>query len=193
MLKHSMIVAVLLLLATTVAVSQLNRDRTIQVAVTEELQIGICEPESNMSAVGWDKNPPAGGWGGAPLGSFATVWEKGAADVLDTDFSGGRFAKCTINGSTGKVPTKIEIRHLAGLAHDNFCVFASIGAGDLLVGCVNENQNTEVWTVTQLTLPANIFAPGQDVTVKILAGGNAWPSFGTYGQLAIDYIKVIGN
>jgi hypothetical protein len=36
-------------------------------------------------------------------------------------------------------------------------------------------------------------ASGQDVTVTILATGNAWNGFTTYGQVAVDYITVKGE
>jgi hypothetical protein len=31
------------------------------------------------------------------------------------------------------------------------------------------------------------------VTVKVRATGNAWSGFGTYGQLAVDWIDVLGS
>ena len=191
MLRKCISVGVLLMLVTTVAVAQLNRDRVIQVAVTEAAQIGICQPETDMSAIGWNKNPASGYWGGAPVGSFAVAWENNGSDTVA--LAGGRLAECKINGVNGKVPTQIRIRHLEGQAVDNFCVFASIGAGDLLVGCINETNLGEYWRLSTITLPLNVFASGQDVKVTILAAGNSWSGFGTYGQLAVDYIEVIGQ
>jgi hypothetical protein len=115
-------------------------------------------------------------------------------DVPDTDFSGGRFAKCTINGSSGMIPKEVVLHVLAGLANDDFCVFVSVPTGPLLIGCHNEtNEGSETWGDVALTIPPYAMASGQDVTVTILATGNAWNGFTTYGQVAVDYITVKGE
>ena len=183
-----------LVLAVGVASAQVNRERTLPGETTTLTTIGTCQPESDLSAVGWDQTPTSGGWGGKPESEFAVVWEPGFADVPDyPGFGGGRFAKCTIAGQTGKTPKKIEMEVLEGLANDDYCVFASVAAGDLLIGCMNETSASEVWVLHSWNLPPNAFASGQDVTITILVTGNAWPSFSTWGQLAVDYIEIKGE
>lgn len=103
------------------------------------------------------------------------------------------MASCIVEGVTGKTPKKIQMLVLEGLANDSYCVFASVAAGDLLVGCKSETSVTEVWVTHSFDLPANAFASGQDVKITFLATGNAWPSFTTWGQLAVDYITVLGE
>lgn len=188
-------VGAILLLSAGLVLAGGNRERDLTAETTDLTEIGTCEPEDEdgTTAPGWDKNPTSGGWGGKDESEFAVVWEPGQADVPDTDFSGGRFAACTIGGETGKTPKKVELNVLEGLANDDFCVFASVAAGDLLIGCHNETSNTETWTTVAFDFPANAFASGQDVTIKILVTGNAWPSFSTWGQLGVDYIKILGE
>lgn len=171
--------------------------------------IGVTQPESDASAVGWDNTPAAGNWGGRGAdGTFAVAWENDSPDIPDLF---GRFAEVTIPGKRGVVPTRIEIGYLAGLANDDFCVLVSLAKWHatsmcprppsptvfVAVGCINEDESNtnEVWTVTgptELVLPPNLFQSGQDVTVQIRVTGNAWWGFKTWGQLAIDYIKVWG-
>ena len=105
------------------------------------------------------------------------------------------MAECTIAGVTGKTPTSITINYLQGLANDDFCVFASVGAGNnlILLGCEDEDNNSgEQWANATFTLLGQ-GSSGQDLRVVILATGNAWPSFNTWGQLGVDYIKVEGT
>jgi len=180
--------AVLVLLVASVAVAQVNRIRDLQVQSTTLAVINTCQPETSGYATGWDTTPALGGWGGVDESQFAVAWEPG---FNDTPMS--RMASCMIPGATGKVAKKIKIRALEGLANDDYCVFASIGPGSLLIGCKDESSATEVWQTHEYDLPAGAFAPGQDITVTILATGNAWPSFSTWGQLAIDYIEIWGE
>lgn len=188
MYKKLILGAVLMLLISTVAVAQINRDRDLSALSTTLAVINTCQPESLPFTSNWDVTPTLGSWGGVDESQFAVVWEPGFNDT-----PASRMADCTIPGATGKTAKEIRIRALRGLANDDYCVFASVGAGDLLIGCIDESSSTEVWATDTFTLPAGAFAPGQDIKVTILATGNAWPSFSTWGQLAIDYIAVWGE
>lgn len=168
-----------------------NRDRTFVAETTELSVTGTCQPESDGTAVGWDQTPTSGSWGGKNESDFAVVWEPGTPDV---PANAGRFAECTIAGVTTRTPKKVRMLVLEGLANDDYCVFASVAAGDLLIGCVNEtNVGAEAWVNKEFTLPAGAFASGQDVTVKILVTANAWPSFSTWGQLGVDQIEILAE
>jgi hypothetical protein len=188
-MKRVVLVSLVVLLAAGVALAAgANRTRGIDPRSTCNSEIGTCEPETDATAVGWDQSPPSGGWGGKPESQFAVVWENG---TLDVPTNPGRMAECTIAGVSGKTPGKVKINYLQGIANDDFCVFASgPGSTFFLVGCVDEtNTAGEVWTDVELTLPP--MASGQDVTIKILATGNAWSAFSTYGQLGVDSIKIL--
>ena len=189
-MKKTLILLGVALLAVGLASAQVNRDRPVPVATATLVDIGICQPETSIYAAGWDTTPTAGGWGGKPTNQFAVVWEPGQVDFPTL---AGRMATCIIPGATGKTPKKVEMLVLEGLANDSYCVFAAVAAGDLLIGCKSETSVTEVWNVHTYDLPANAFASGQDVKITLMATGNAWPSFTTWGQLAVDYIKVLGE
>ena len=189
-MKNLLIVVVVLVLACGMAYAQSNRDRFADPKSTTTVSIGICQPESDATAMGWDQTPTNGGWGGKPEAQFAVAWEPYTPDV---PLNAGRFAECTIAGLTGKTPTKVKINALHGMANDDYCVFASGAAGDMLIGCVDETNTTEQWLTDVFMLPAGGFGSGQDVTVKILVTGNAWPAFATWGQLGVDWIEVMGQ
>jgi hypothetical protein len=179
---------VLVLLASSMAAAQVNRYRDLPIQSTTLAVINTCQPESSGNATGWDVAPTLGSWGGVDESQFAVVWEPG---FNDTPLS--RMASCTIPGVSGKTAKKIKILALEGLANDDYCVFASIGPGDLLIGCKDESSATELWVTHEFDLPGGAFSPGQDIKVTILATGNAWPSFSTWGQLAIDKIEIWGE
>lgn len=170
-------------------------------ALAADVALGQAEPESDASAVGWDQHPAAGNWGGRGAdGSFAVAWEHDSPDVPDNI---GRFAEVTIPGRPGCLPTAVKIGWLAGVANDDFCVLVqafkcsspSSPKQYVAIGCFNEDEysTTENWTENTFTLPPNVFHPGQDVTVQIRVTGNAWWGFGTWGQLGVDYVKVMAR
>jgi hypothetical protein len=153
------------------------------------VSIGVCEPETDGSAQGWDQMPAGGIWGGKPTNQFAVVWENDSPDKPELF---GREATCTIPGVRGVIPRKIKLNYLEGLANDDFCVFVTRHGVDVRVGCFDEESAIEEWKDLELTLPRTLFAWGQDITVKIFATGNSWSGFDTWGQLAIDSIEIIG-
>ena len=188
MKKVLLVLFVLVVVASLAQAGNVNRWRGTEVGATSDTTIGTCEPETDGTAAGWDTMPPGGSWGGQATSTFAVAWQKGAQDIPTNE---GRMAECTISGVTGKTPGKVEIKYLHGLANDDFCVFASISGNELvLVGCENEtNTGGESW-MPLLTMDLPLMSAGQDVRIVILATGNAWTAFSTYGQLAVDYIKI---
>ena len=175
-----------------------NRERGISVRTTTLTDIGTCQPETDASAQGWG-TAVSGSYGGANKALFRLVWERGMPDVPDlkatgvVNYSGGRFAECTIPGVSGITPKEIVIHALEGLANDDFCVLIGSYRGPLLLGCHNEtNVGSESWTDITFPMPA-LGCTGRDVRVIILATGNAWNGFTTYGQVAVDYITVRGQ
>lgn len=174
---------------------------TTGAALAADAVLGRADVESDATAVGWDQHPAAGNWGGRGAdGTFAVAWEH---DSPDAPFNVGRFAEVTIPGSPGCLPTAVEIGWLAGIANDDFCVLVQAYKSSspnspthyVAIGCYNEDEynQTEVWTTTSFLLPANVFHPGQDVTVQIRVTGNAWSGFSTWGQFGVDYVKVMAR
>ena len=180
-----------ILIAATLTVALLAAGAALAGRTTLE-SMGVCQPESDESAVGWDTTPAPGNWGNAAgLGiGFAVVWENDAADKPEN----GREATCTIPGTNGWVPKQIKLHYLEGLANDDFCVYILNNEDYYIeVGCFDEESGYEHWQYATFDLPKFTVAPGQDVTVKIRATGNSWSGFNTFGQLAVDYIDVLGS
>lgn len=161
--------------------------------------IGIAQPETDGTAVGWDTTPAAGNWGGRGAdGSFAVAWEN---DQPNVPALLGRYGEVTVPGLADYVPTTIEVGYLAGLADDDFCILLRHQPCPdpappvyVSIDCVDENDtNTnEVWTTAVFPLPPYVFASGQPVTIQIRVTGYPWSGFPTFGQLAVDYFKVWG-
>jgi len=171
------------------------------------VSIGRCDPETDLSAAGWDYDPTAGNWGGKDESEFAVAWEP---DAPDKPALVGRLATCTIEGvhvgkgskakgskgsKGGPRPKKLEILSLEGLANDDYCVWVSTGCGDLLVGCKDPAPGTEDWVLHEFDFSDRYkcFGKGQDTTITIQVTGNAWDGKDTWGQLGVDYIELFGN
>jgi hypothetical protein len=154
------------------------------------VSLGICQPETDATAEGWDTTPYPGHWGDKDVSLFAVVWAPGDPDEPALV---GREAKCTIPGSPGMHPDKIKLNYLMGLANDDFCVFVEHQGFDIRLGCVNEESAVEQWEDAEFDVPEWWSSPGRDVTVKILVTGDSWSSKGTYGQFAVDYIEVLAS
>jgi hypothetical protein len=88
---------------------------------------------------------------------------------------------------------RMEIRVLDGLADDSFNVYVMNPAGKwVLVYSYADQYATETWVTHTITnFPA---CKGQKVrgtiSVKIELTGPHWSGFNTYGQLAVDEIKL---
>jgi len=72
----------------------------------------------------------------------------------------------------------VTIRHLDGIANDDFQVYG----GDILWGSYTSNSATnEYWLETT-------YSGTSAATLKIVATGGSWWGLGQYGQLAIDRV-----
>lgn len=163
---------------------------TVSAQFTPGELLGTAEPENEGS--GWDQNPTSGDWGGRGAdGTFAVAW---APSSPDEPALNGRWAEVTIPGVRGKVPARITVKYLAGMANDDYCVLVRMGEGlnYLALGCQDDDEADpgENWVNRFFVLPTNMFSPGQDVTVQIRVTGNAWSQKETYGQLAVDSVSV---
>ena len=194
-MKRVLLAALIVFVAGSVALAGINRTRDVgrgDAATPPVVQLVTCDlPGDAGAGDGWDLTPPGGNWGGYSTSTFAVAWEGGTQDVPTLP---GRMAKCTVQLPSGAVPTSIVLNFLAGLANDDFCIFAT-GPGDefILLECVDEVNNIgEAWKVEGIPLPDGVFTAGQTMTIMVLATGNSWNGFNTYGQLAIDKFVVKG-
>lgn len=87
----------------------------------------------------------------------------------------------------------ITIRSLTGFARDDFDVYMQNPRtkGWVLLGSVSEDSNTEVWVDHYMELDDR-YTKGNinEMKLKIVATGEKWSGFDTWGQLAIDWIKL---
>jgi len=123
----------------------------------------------------------SGSWGG----------ENGLGAVTafpgDTDNAG----YCTFTGLTAKA-RHISLRVLDGIADDSFDVYVLNPGGNWawVYGYTADPSTTETWVTHDIySFPA---AKGQGNTVEmmIVPRNVGWTGFTTWGQLAVDYVKV---
>jgi len=50
----------------------------------------------------------------------------------------------------------------------------------------------EEWRMHEIRLPINEIRPGRPIEVIIQATGSAWSGFDTWGQLAVDWVELVG-
>lgn len=191
-MKRLMIVVVVLALAAPLAMAQ-NRDRIPDLEQTCNAQYAICYPSNdpangaNVTASGWG-TAWTGYYGGKSYSKFRLVWAPGASDTPDL---AGRWADCKMPGLFNQTAKKIRLSILSGQANDDVCVFVDVAAGTLLVGCKTLGGGGETWVTKDFDIPVGAVAKGQDIKVTVMATGNAWSGFGTYGQVAVESIEVL--
>jgi hypothetical protein len=85
-------------------------------------------------------------------------------------------------------PTKLFIRALDGLADDSFEVYIQRQKRVWeYLGSYSDQYSTETWRVHEFPLPGGDY-PMAGLIVHIVATGEKWEHFDTYGQLAVDWI-----
>ena len=143
----------------------------------------------------WGPIEPAthgGNWGGfgASGEDCRVIWHS-----VDSDPS------ATITLGRGVRPgaaKAIEVRHLDGLADDSFDISVKDVHGNWVqIGSYTWSGNTnEFWVTSTFSLPNGKTLQldrGRDVEVKLDATGPQWSGFNTYGQVAFDWIELVGN
>lgn len=160
------------------------------------VDIGDKTSEVGHGLDGWGPVEPAthgGYWGGigseSPPGSCRVIW-----DSSDDDPS----AEMTLDRCQDRGAAKaIRMRHLDGLADDSFDVYVKDVHGSwVLIGGWVGSPGTENWVIDEFVLPNGKelqLDRGKPVEIKLEATGPKWASFGTYGQVAFDWIELIGN
>lgn len=125
-----------------------------------------------------------GNWGGEYGG--------GAVTAFPTDPDNAGY--CTFTGLTAKAKL-IEMRVLDGIADDSFNVYVKNPAGFwvLVYTYAADPSTAEDWKVHTISgFPAGK-GQGSTVEIKIEPTNVGWSGFATYGQLAVDYIKIYGD
>jgi len=138
------------------------------------VDIGTPLSEAAFSPVGWGPIQPdtsGGSWGGiaagplSPDGKCRVIWD--ASDDC-------RSASLTFP----TVITALGVRHLKGLADDDFDV--DVGAASW-GSAVDDVSGSEVWAISSF-----MGTPGKKLTLA--ATGFEWSGSETYGQVAVDWV-----
>jgi hypothetical protein len=106
----------------------------------------------------------------------------------------GRSAYLVLNKhDNGWGPKKVSLRVLDGVANDDFIVFIKDNKNQWVEAYeyISDPSTTEEWKVHEFALPINTWA-NKPIEMKILATGNNWSLFDSYGQLGIDWVKLYG-
>jgi len=144
---------------------------------------GVTHITTEGSATVDSFNPQiSGSWGGEFGDGAVTAWG-------DEDPAG----YITFTWGEGKA-RRIELRVLDGSADDSFNVYVKNPGGNwALVYSYTDTPpalDSEMWFVHDIySFPAGK-GQGPSIDMKIEATGPEWDSFGTYGQLAVDYVEV---
>jgi hypothetical protein len=123
----------------------------------------------------------AGYWGNE-YGSGAVTAYPG-----DTDPAG----YCTFTGLTAKA-RHISLRVLDGIADDSFDVYVKNPGGNwaLVFGYTANPSTVETWIEHDINgFPAGK-GQGNEVEMKIVPRNVGWSGFATWGQLAVDWVKI---
>ena len=182
-----MVAGLVLLLASPAAAA---RD-----VVLCHVDIGSETSEQGADMSGWGPEEPAasgGNWGGFNV-------TKEDCRVIWDDSDDDRSATITLNrGVRPGAATAIRMRHLDGLADDSFDVYVKDVHGQwILIGSWAGSPGPENWVVIdEFALPNGKTLQldrGRAVEVRLVATGPQWSGFGTYGQVAFDWIELVGN
>ena len=90
------------------------------------------------------------------------------------------------------------IRHLDGIADDSFNVEVENKKGKwILIGVYEDKYTSEKWEITTFELKGGknvMWAKGTgEMKIRIVRTAGDWSGYGTYGQLAIDWMELRGN
>jgi hypothetical protein len=163
---------------------------------TEELDyVDIGDPGSEVGhlLLGWGPVEPAtsgGNYGG--VDDCRVTWEPGRPDRRIF-----RAASFLMTVPCGYQATKLELTVLDGLADDSFKVYVGFKK---VYSYTGEQTGTEDWITHEIELNSRCspcrtcrcFRPSR-ILVTIIATGPAWSSFDTYGQLAVDEARLLGE
>ena len=135
------------------------------------------------TAIATSFNPEQpGGWGGEYGGGAVTAFPG------DTDPAGYINFKWT----TG-FARHIELRMLDGIADDSFNVYVMNPGGDwaLVYSYTSDLSTNEYWVVHDIYgFPAGKGKQGPSINMMIVPTNLGWSGFNTWGQLAVDWVKV---
>ena len=187
-MKKLAILAIAVLVLTMVLAPAAYTAKPVPIML-DRVDIGesASEAEHNVAFPDWGPVEPTthgGNWGGIGSDTCRVVWHA-AGDLtpdatLTLDTGGAGFARC------------IVLRVLDGIADDSFNVYVRNPGDDwaLVYSYDCDPSTSEYWVDHYIySFPAGK-GQGTTIEIKIEATGDPWSGFGTYGQLAVDWVEV---
>lgn len=165
----------------------------------DSVDIGDITSETGHNLVGWGPIEPAthgGNWGGfGPAepytGDCRVTWYPDQVSLPTADTPEATLILDTTALGEEGFARHIKMCVLDGIADDSFNVYVKNPGGDwALVYSYTDFYTSEEWIVHDIySFPAGK-GQGTTIEIKIEATGEAWSGFGTYGQLAVDWVEV---
>ena len=160
----------------------------------DRVDIGDPDSEDGHELDGWGPIEPdahGGFWGG--IGSETPPGTCRVVSYLDDPTLGD--ATLTLDTGGAGFARHIILRVLDGIADDSFNVYVKNLGGDwaLVYSYDCDPDTSEYWVEHDIYgFPAGKGQQGTTIEIKIEATGDTWSGFGTYGQLAVDWVEVWG-
>ncbi len=176
------IVAIAILLTAT-SVWASGYDTCSDPVRLDYIDIGDPGSETGHKLKGWGPIEPAtslGNYGG--VDDARVTWEPGAPDTKHA-----RSASFMFKVPKGFKATQIKLSVLDGLADDSFIVRVNSTVYEY-PGLINKEEN---WIEHTINL-RNPCSGSCRIKVVIQATGPAWEFFDDYGQLAVDWVELMG-
>jgi hypothetical protein len=191
MKKLAILAIVVLVLAMVLAPAAYAAKPTPQLLDSVDIGDPLNEVDYDISEPDWGPPEPfthLGNWGGIGAGMQCRVVWHAASDLTP------RYATLTLDTDGEGFARHIKLRVLDGIADDSFNVYVKNPGGDwaLVYSYDCDPSTNEYWVVHDIySFPAGK-GQGTTIDIKIEATGDAWSGFGTYGQLAVDWVEVWG-
>lgn len=190
MKKKLLVLAITLSVALVLIANPVMAAKDVQLCYVD---IGDTTSETGHNLDGWGDPQGTihvGGYGG--IDDCRVIWESSTSDRSATI----TLDRCVRPGAA----TCINLRHLDGLADDSFIVeVKDVHNNWVQVGSYTDELpivDTEEWFTLECPLPNGKelqLDRGRAVEVRITATGDPWGGINNWGQVAFDWIELVGN
>jgi hypothetical protein len=173
----------LLLLAAPAALGK--RD-----VILDSIDLGSAGTEAGREMWGWGRSgtdETGGGYGGIGPGGCRLVWD------IAQNPDDGPDAMVTLVPDQGAAKGLL-LRHLDGLADDSFDLYVEHSNGSWsYAGHYQDQYDAEQWVESFFDISHVKLGRGHAFQLEIVATGEPWSGFDTWGQLCIDWVGLQGN
>ena len=167
-------------------------------SLIDKVDIGNPASEVGHALEGWGPIEPAthgGSWGGIAPGDCRVAYHSGEPDT-------GYGRSGIVTFETDEEISKIKMRVLDGIGDDSFAVYVSTYYQynpwfGYWLGCYKiyeyeaDPSTSEKWVKHRMDWDYFNNLPYSKVKIYVVSLGDEWAGFNTYGQLAVDWIKIL--